>query len=130
MPRLVPGVHASGSSLTTWMAATSAAMTINHWLVRGLHEQTDEAGGAFLLALELGHELRIGQAGREVLRLEIGRHDHEGVVVGRSGRGARAGVEADALGALAANIFGRFLAHFAFREASHVRRNAIGNPVK
>src|ERR1041384_4818045 len=46
-----------------------------------LHEQTDEAGGALRVAVKLLLQLRQGQSGRKVLRLQIRRRDDERVVV-------------------------------------------------
>jgi hypothetical protein len=87
-----------------------------------LNEQADEAGRALGMAVELGLELRQREPGRQLLRIEIGRDDHEGVVVGRAGRRAGTGIESDALGALAADELVAVLADFAFRERGHVRR--------
>ena len=56
--------------------------------------------------------------------------EHEGIVVRlHGGRRAGSGIEADALRALAADIFVGRLADLAFREAGDVGRNAIGDPV-
>src|SRR3984885_1319436 len=95
-----------------------------------LDEQADEPGRALDVAIELRLQLGQRQARRQVLGVEIGADDHEGVVVRRAGRGARSGIVRDALRALAADVFRRFLGHLAFREGGDVRRNAIGNPVE
>src|SRR5215510_6694526 len=88
-----------------------------------LHEQADDAGGALGARRRAGgHDLRrhlvLGQAGRQVHRLEVGRDQHEGIMMRlHRGRRAWAGVEADALGALAADVFVGELADLAFRKA-------------
>ena len=47
-----------------------------------------------------------GQTGRQFLRIEVGGDQNERIVVRRgAGRRAGAGIEADALGALATDIF-------------------------
>src|SRR5271163_3384145 len=69
-----------------------------------LHEQPDQAGRALDVLVELGLQLRQREAGRQFLGVEIGRDDQEGVVVRRAGRGAWAGIMADALRALAADV--------------------------
>src|SRR5262245_54288145 len=86
-----------------------------------LHEQADNAGRALGARRragghDLGRDLVLGQAGRQVGHLEVGRDQHEGIMVRlHGGRRARAGIEADALGALAADVLVGLLAHLAFR---------------
>ena len=68
-------------------------------------EQPDNASRALHVAGELFEQLRLGEAGRQGLRVKIGRDQHEGVMMRRSRR--RAGTHIDALlrGADAADIF-------------------------
>src|SRR5262249_59322443 len=87
-----------------------------------LHEQADDARGTLrargATLRQLGGELFLGQARRQFLRLQISRDQDEGVMMGLDvRRGARPRIVADALGALAADIFVGVLADLAFGEA-------------
>src|SRR5262245_41142845 len=100
-----------------------------------LHEQTDDASRALGARRragghDLGGDLVLGQTRRQLFRLEVSRHQYEGIMVRlHGGWGARAGIEADALRALATDVLVGLLADLAFREAGDVRRDAVGHPV-
>src|SRR5215475_1197482 len=92
-------------------------------------EQADQAGRALGVTCELLHQLRLGEAGRQRLGVEVGRDQSERVVVRRAGRRARAEIGALPRSALAADIFLGRLAGLALGEAGHRRRNAISEPM-
>src|SRR5262249_53318519 len=101
-----------------------------HYRLLRLYEEADKARRALRVAGKLGLQLRQREPCRQFLGVEIGRDHHVRVVMRRAGWRARPGKEADALGALAADILVGLLADFALRERSHVRRNAVRHPVE
>ena len=79
---------------------------------------------------ELRGQLVTRQAGRQLLRIEVGGDENECVVVySLIRRRARAGILRDTLRTLAADIFVAFFAHLAFGEAGDRGRDTVGNPV-
>src|SRR5438067_878614 len=94
-----------------------------------LHEKPNDAGrtlgmGSPALRHDLGRYLFLGQARRQLFRLEISRNQHESVMMRlHSGRRARSGKETHSLSALTADVFIGSLADFAFGKPGHVRRN-------
>ena len=74
-------------------------------------------------------QLAEGQAGRQVLRLEIGRDDLEEIVVRRAGRRAGAAEEGKLLAARSADKFVARLADLALGERGHVGRDPVGDPM-
>src|SRR4029453_1327303 len=108
-----------------WVPAFAGTTGESLSSVGGLHEQADDASRALGAGRtagghDLGGDLFLGQAGRQLGRLEVSRDQHKGIMVWLDGRrGAGAGIEADALGALAADILVARLADLAFREAGH-----------
>src|SRR4029077_1659728 len=92
-------------------------------------EKTDNAGRALYMAIELLEQLRLGEPSRQRLRIKIGRDQHEGVVMRRSGRRAWAHIDALLGGTNAADIFVGRLAGLTFGERGNRGRDAIGDPV-
>src|SRR5437763_13651445 len=94
-----------------------------HGLVSGIGVKTNHSGLALVVARsgkwrDPGCELLLGHSRRQLVRLEIGRYQYERIMPRRLvRRHARTGKVADALPALAADIFGRILAHFTFGTA-------------
>src|SRR5262245_38187628 len=114
------------STETNWAASPHfvvrrAAAAVSSELIR-LHEQTDQtcrtlgvrhsAGGD-----QLREKFVARQARRQLLRIEVGRDDGEGVVVRRTWRRTGSRVVADALGAFSADVLICLFAYLALGEA-------------
>src|ERR1700686_4978747 len=93
------------------MASGKCANDWTHSHLPWIDEQPDQTARALEVhggtrRRDLRGDFVLGQTGRQFLRIEVGGDKNESIVVRRgAGRRTGAGIEADALGALAADIF-------------------------
>src|SRR5579872_2041755 len=89
-----------------------------------LGERADQAGRLLHMAVQRLDQLVAGKTGRKRGRLQVGRHQREGVVMLRSGRGAGPEIVRQLHQAGAADIFVTWFADFTLGKAGDGSRDA------
>src|SRR6185312_6201701 len=122
-----------GRKLADSMVGSQTPAAVPGWCLpnprSGVPEAPDQPRRTLRMPVEGREQLISSHAGLQLLRLEVGGDQREGVMVPVARRRAGAGVVRDVLGALAAHVLRRGLADLAFGETRHRCGYAVGDPV-